>query len=248
MSLDPFMIFHLLFISIAILAGSLAAVAGFGIGSLLTPVLAYQIGTKLAIAAISIPHFIGTALRCWLLRKNIDRKILLSFGITSALGGLTGALIHNLIKNPALTLIFGIILILSALVGLFKLNERFQFKGAIAFIAGAVSGGLGGLVGNQGGIRSAALLGFRLNKTAFVATATAIGLMVDIARMPVYFYSELNELIKIKYWILIATAGVLAGTCFGTAYLKHIQEQLFKRIVCIAILILGIWMLFQKQI
>jgi uncharacterized membrane protein YfcA len=56
------------------LAGALASVTGFGIGSLLTPLLALQVDTRLAVAAISIPHVIGTALRFWLLAGGVDRK------------------------------------------------------------------------------------------------------------------------------------------------------------------------------
>jgi uncharacterized membrane protein YfcA len=37
------------------LAGAIAAVAGFGIGSLLTPLLALATGTTVAVAAVSIP-------------------------------------------------------------------------------------------------------------------------------------------------------------------------------------------------
>ena len=44
----------------SIAASMIAAVTGFGIGSLLTPVLALQVGTRLAVAAVAIPHFIGT--------------------------------------------------------------------------------------------------------------------------------------------------------------------------------------------
>ena len=47
----------------ALVAGAIAAVAGFGIGSLLTPALAIQTGTKVAVAAVAIPHFIGTLQR-----------------------------------------------------------------------------------------------------------------------------------------------------------------------------------------
>ena len=47
----------------AVLAGVVASVAGFGIGSLLTPVLGFEVGTKLAVAAVSIPHVAGTAIR-----------------------------------------------------------------------------------------------------------------------------------------------------------------------------------------
>src|SRR5262249_44587442 len=50
---------------VAVAAGAIASVAGFGIGSLLTPLLAWPLGTRLAVAAVSIPHLVGTALRFW---------------------------------------------------------------------------------------------------------------------------------------------------------------------------------------
>lgn len=44
----------LLFLA-AIVAGAIAALAGFGIGSVLTPLLALSVGTKEAVVAVSIP-------------------------------------------------------------------------------------------------------------------------------------------------------------------------------------------------
>jgi hypothetical protein len=46
---------------------------------------------------VSIPHVVGTAARFWLLRGQVDRRLLVRFGLTSAAGGLTGALLprHN---------------------------------------------------------------------------------------------------------------------------------------------------------
>lgn len=55
--------------SLALVAGAIASIAGFGIGSILTPLLSLWLGTKLAVAAVSIPHFIGTALRFSLIRE-----------------------------------------------------------------------------------------------------------------------------------------------------------------------------------
>src|SRR5438094_2411977 len=104
-------IFAALAAIVGVVAGGIAAVAGFGIGSLLTPLLALQVGTKLAVAAVSLPHLAGTALRFWLLRKDIDRRILWSFGLTSAAGGLIGALLHARIQSPALTLVFAALLV-----------------------------------------------------------------------------------------------------------------------------------------
>ena len=64
---------------------SIASVAGFGIGSLLTPLFGTRVGVKLAVALVSIPHFAATVLRAWRLRRHIDRRVLVQFGIASAL-------------------------------------------------------------------------------------------------------------------------------------------------------------------
>lgn len=52
---------------VALLAGVVSTVTGFGIGSLLTPVLALTIDTRIAVAAVSIPH----ALWPWMLIATI---------------------------------------------------------------------------------------------------------------------------------------------------------------------------------
>ncbi len=65
-----------------------------------------------------------------------------------------------------------------------------------AWIAGALSGIFGGLVGDREGIRSAALLGFDIRRDAFVATATAIALLVDVFRMPVYAATQWRPILS----------------------------------------------------
>ena len=84
-------IFQLVLFIASLAAGAIAAISGFGIGSVLTPVFSMHTDTKLAVAAVSIPHFIGTLLRFVRLRRHIDRSVALSFGLASAIGGLGGA-------------------------------------------------------------------------------------------------------------------------------------------------------------
>ena len=84
-----------------------------------------------------------------------------------------------------------------------------------AWVAGALSGIFGGLVGNQGGIRSAALLGFDVRRDAFVATATAIALLVDVFRMPVYAATQFHPIASAWRFMAVATIGVVIGTLVG---------------------------------
>jgi uncharacterized membrane protein YfcA len=226
--------------AIGLVAGALAAVAGFGIGSLLTPVLALQTGTRLAVAAVAIPHFVGTAQRFWLLRAHVERRVLLWFGITSATGGLVGALLSAGGSNRALAVVFGLAVGLAGISELTGWMQRVRWGRRAAWVAGLLSGFLGGLVGNQGGIRSAALLGFDVPKESFVATATAIALVVDLARLPVYLVTQGAEIASIWPLLLVATAGVVVGTAFGTRILGRLPQRAFPRIVGTALLLLGI--------
>lgn len=239
------MFFELGLLIVSTFAGAVAAIAGFGIGSLVTPVLSLSISTKLAVAVVSIPHFVATSIRFWMLREHIDRQVFVKFGLMSAAGGLLGALLHTKFAATSLTLIFGVILLFAGFMGATRLSEKLKFHGAIAWVAGIVSGTLGGLVGNQGGIRSAALLGFNVSKECFVATATAIGLIVDAARMPVYFWAEWSGIRENLQWVLLSTVGVVVGTYFGTKMMKRLPERTFRQIVSSLIFVLGAFMLYQ---
>ena len=238
-------IFTLLLAAASVAAGALASVTGFGIGSLLTPVLASSIDARVAVAAVSIPHLAGTALRFWMLKGHVDRRVFWRFGLMSAAGGLAGALLHARATSPALMVLFGALLIFVAISQVTGLARRMRFHGPAAWVAGGTSGLLGGLVGNQGGIRSAALLGFNLRPETFVATATAIGLVVDGARMPVYFALYPRDIAALWPTIGLATAGVLAGTFAGRPLLARIPEQWFRRMLALVLAVLGGFMLLR---
>jgi uncharacterized membrane protein YfcA len=144
-----------------------------------------------------------------------------------------------------LTVVFGCLLLFAAISGLTGFIDRMRFGRRTAWTAGALSGFFGGLVGNQGGIRSAALLGFDIRKEALVATATAIALIVDGARMPVYFATESNGIVKAWFFLIVATAGVLVGTLWGIRLLRRISERLFRTLLFSLITVLGIYMVAQ---
>lgn len=237
--------FAVLLAATALLSGGIAAVTGFGVGSLLTPVLALQTGTKLAVAAIAIPHFVGTAQRFWMLRRHVDRRVFLGFGVASAIGGLVGALVGARVSSRALAVVFGTLLLLAGVSELTGWIERVRWGRQAAWVAGGLSGALGGLVGNQGGIRSAAMLGFDVQKESFVATATAIALFVDGARLPVYLWTQGREIVGIWPLVLAATAGVVIGTAVGTPVLQRMPQRIFRRVLGVLLVVLGGYMTFR---
>ena len=238
-------LFALIVLLVGVVAGAVAAVAGFGIGSLFTPVFALHYPLKLAVAIVSIPHLIGTAIRFYRLRAHVNRSVFLNFGVLSAAGGLLGAILSSHANSPALALVFGCLLIFAGLTGLAGLTERMRFGRKTAWIAGALSGFFGGLVGNQGGIRSAGLLGFQVGKEELVATATAVALIVDGARMPVYFIAQFHPIVEAWPLIVAATIGVTIGTLWGVRLLRRIPDRVFRKVLALLITALGVYMLIS---
>jgi uncharacterized membrane protein YfcA len=229
----------------ALIAGGIASVSGFGIGSILTPALSLWFDAGLAVAAVSIPHVIGTALRFSMLKAAVDRRVMWSFGLASAAGGIAGALIGSVFESAWLLILLAILLVFVGIGEFIGYTRHLAFHGAAAWIAGLLSGVFGGLVGNQGGLRSAALLGFRLERHTFVATATAIALFVDGARMPVYFYTHGAELRQMAGPIGVSTIGVIAGTLLGQRVLQRIPEGVFRRVVAVLLVVLGVALLYR---
>ena len=235
--------FSVALLVVAIVSGATASIVGFGIGSLLTPLLAARFGTGVAVAAVTLPHAAATAFRCWRLRASIDRQILIRFGLLSAAGALAGALLYTRLGPTTLTGVLGGLLVLTALAQLTGWTARWQPRGSLVAVFGLLSGFFGGVAGNQGGLRSAALTAFKLSPVRFVATATATGVLVDLARTPVYLWSTGSQLVPLAVPIGIATAGVLIGTLLGERVLLGLSPRRFGQVVGVAIGMLGIWLL-----
>jgi uncharacterized protein len=230
-------------IAASIVAGAVASVTGFGIGSILTPTLSLWIDGRIAVAVVAIPHLIGTAVRFAMVTGRVDRAVMWRFGLASAAGGLVGALFQSVASGPGLMTLLAVLLLFVSASELTGFASRLRFTGVTAWIAGVLSGLLGGLVGNQGGIRSGALLGFGLSRDAFIATATAIALFVDGARLPIYLATAGSEVWAHRQEVLIASAGVVAGTIAGARLLRRIPEATFRKIVAILLAILGVSLL-----
>jgi uncharacterized membrane protein YfcA len=226
----------------SVLAGAVAAVSGFGIGSLLTPVLVFSIpmATGEAVAVLAVPHAVATAIRFARLRHDVHAPTFREFGVASAAGGLAGAALQSQLTSPVLTLVLSALLILAGTTELMRRRVPLPRTPMWRRAGGVLSGLFGGLVGNQGGIRAAALLGFELRPRQLVATATASALLVDAARVPIYLVSSGSLMAQSGSLLLVLTAGVIVGTFVGVPLLGRIPESTYRRVVGALLIGLGV--------
>jgi uncharacterized protein len=228
---------------VAVGAGAVAAMSGFGLGSILTPLLMLSFPASSAVALVAIPHAVATTARWWRLRGDVHGPTFRQFGIASAVGGLAGAALQPLLGGTALTVVLGLLLVLAG--GSELLGRRVPLPPTPFWrlAGGILSGAFGGLVGNQGGIRAAALLGFQLPPRALVATATASALFVDAARVPIYVARSGPVLAANAPLALAASAGALVGTFIGVPILSRIPASRYRTIVGGLLVLLGVSLL-----
>lgn len=225
---------------LAVAGGAVAAVSGFGIGSLLTPFLLLSFPAAEAVAIVAVPHAVATTVRFWRLRADVDRPTFKQFGIASAVGGLVGAGLQPVLGSGELTVVLAVLLLAAGGSELLRRPVPLPTTPFWRLAGGTLSGVFGGLVGNQGGIRSAALLGFRLETKALVATATASALFVDAARVPIYVWLRSDVLAATTTLWLTGTVGVVLGTFLGVPILGRIPAGLYRQIVGFLLVALGL--------
>ena len=229
---------------LGVLSGATAAVVGFGIGSLMTPLLLARFTAPVAVGLVAIPHLAATATRLVQHRRAIDRAVLLRFGIPSAIGGVAGGWLHGVLRSQALVSTLAVLLILTGIANLTNGFGRWRPGAFVASIVGLLSGLFGGLVGNQGGLRAAGLTAFDLEPRAFLATGTAVALLIDVARTPFYVWRGGDVLLQLWLPITVATAGCLIGTVAGERLFLRMSRDVYRRVIGSAVLILGVSLLF----
>lgn len=199
----------------------------------------FSMPTAHAVAVLAIPHALATIIRWLRLRSDVHMPTFWQFGIASACGGLAGAVLQSRLASAVLTVVLATLLVLAGASELARRTVPLPQTRFWRLAGGILSGLFGGLVGNQGGIRAAALLGFRLPPRQIVATATASALLVDAARVPIYFHSAGPVIAaNTRLWI-IASVGVTIGTLIGVPILSRIPESTYRRLIGGLLVLLG---------
>lgn len=230
---------------VAFAASLLTFFSGFGLGTLLTPVFAIFFPLPQAITLTAVVHLLNNVTKMGLLFKQIHLQTLLQFGVIALLGALAGAQLLNLIKDFSPIYFYSIgssifsitwmkfgIGVLIAVFTIIEWNEqRIQhwFKGPGTYIAAFLSGLFGGVSGHQGALRSAFLLRLPLTKEAFIATGTALAVVVDLTRLPWYISAEKGMIQEQIPLLSITLMGSLIGVFLGRRFLKKITLETLKK-------------------
>ncbi|MBK7427386.1 MAG: sulfite exporter TauE/SafE family protein [Saprospiraceae bacterium] len=242
---------------VAFLAAILTFFSGFGLGTILTPVLMIFFPVEVAIALTGVVHFCNNVFKLFLVGRHANRDVLIRFGIPAVIAAIVGSwLLLNITDLQPLfsyrlngkevdvypvKFVISILLIIFASMDLIPYFSKLQFSKEKLPIGGALSGFFGGLSGSQGALRGAFLIKAGLSKEAFIGTAVVVSTLVDFTRLSIYATnfttSGLTDNIML---VVIATLSAIAGAYLGNILLKKITLRFLQISVAILLIFISI--------
>jgi len=207
------------------------------------PVLVMFFPPVEAIFLVAIIHWFGDVWKITLFRKGYNFRLVVLFGLIGLVTSYLGAFISLGANEQIFLRLLGIFLAGYALFLLTRSNFKVPPGNSTAFIGGALSGFFAGMFGIGGAIRSMFLSAFDLSKAVYIATAGAIGIMVDSTRIITYAISGTTLPEELWYGLLLFIPVSFMGAQTAKKIVDRIPQDKFRRVVSAFLLILGIKLL-----
>ena len=241
---------HLLLLSMAItlVAAALTVPAGFGLATMLTPVVLFWLPPHEAIAVVAIIHGAHNAWKLKLLRLSVDFGAVKRYGWALVVGAVIGALLHSYIPSDPLLLVVGLALVILPILSATERWTNFRLPESEDRIGGFGSGFFGGLTGHQGALRAMFLQKRLPDKVSYAATASVLALAVDITRIPIYIIFEGSAILDEYVLILALVISAVVGVNLGKVWLTKWKQSRIRAGILIAIVASGLAYVVEAMI
>ena len=237
----------LLSVIVTFIAAALTVPAGFGLATMLTPVVLLWLPAHEAIAVVAIIHGAHNGWKLKVIKSSVNLEAIKRYGWALVLGAILGALLNSYIASNPLLLVVGIALILLPILSVTERWTKLRLPETEDRIGGFGSGFFGGLTGHQGALRALFLQKRLPDKVSYAATASVLALVVDITRIPIYIYFEGRGILDEWTLILGLTLAAILGVQLGKRWLVRWKDSSIRTGILIAIIGSGIMYIFQAS-
>ncbi|WP_292387875.1 sulfite exporter TauE/SafE family protein [Methanosarcina sp. UBA5] len=225
---------------LTLLASLIGTLAGFGISTIMVPVLLITLPLSETLLLVGIIHWFNDIWKIILFQKGIRWKLLLAFGLPGILASFLGSSLSLRVSREILSRALGIFLIAYVLFIIFNQTFKLSQRLSVAVSSGALTGFFAGIFGIGGEINAAALSAFNLEKAVYVVTAGAISFMIDSTRIATYIQggTKLDPILVSGFLIFIPIS--LIGAMIGKRGVEKIPQEKFRNFVAIFIFLFGL--------
>jgi uncharacterized protein len=229
----------LVLVAAALLASTLAAIAGFGGALILLPILVAAFGIRTAIPILTVAQLIGNSSRAWLNREGIDGPVVGWFALGAVPLAILGSLLFATAPLSVLSRVLGAFLL--AAVAWRHLRPRpARLVPARAFaIIGAVFAFLSALTGSVGPLMAPFFLARGLVKGAYIGTEAAATVVMHVVKLVTYAATAVLTLPAALVGVGLGPL-MLAGSWVGKRIVDRLPERVFVLIIEVVMVVAGV--------
>ncbi len=221
----------ILFAALTFIASLLGTISGFGISTIMIPVMSLFYPIHLTLLFVAIIHLFGNVWKVIFFRKGVNWRLILGFGIPGIIASYAGASISLNAPDLFLKRLLGGFLFIYVFFLFKKQSWKIRKTGRAAFAGGSLSGFFAGIFGVGGAIRSAFLAAYDLPKEMYIYTSGVIALFIDISRIFRYFTGG-TALPQPLFYILILLIPVsFSGAYVARKIVDLVPQRLFRLII-----------------
>lgn len=228
---------------LTVFASTIGTMTGFGTSTIMVPVLAFFLPPIEVIFLVAIIHWFGDLWKITIFRSGINLKLIALFSASGILTSFVGAYITLGADQDILLRVLGALTSLYAIFLFVEKKFRIPANAGTALGGGALSGFFAGMFGVGGTIRGAFLSAFNLPKAVYIATAGAIGIIVDSTRIVAYFTGGATLPSYLGYGLLLFIPLSFLGANIAKKIIDRIPQEKFRFVISAFLLLVGLKLL-----
>jgi uncharacterized membrane protein YfcA len=208
----------------ALIGAIVGAVAGFGTGIIMLPILVFFFGIRESIPILTVAMLLTNGSRAWFNRRQITLPVVGWFALGAVPAAIVGGLIFAIAPAPALVRVLGVYLLLMVVYRHSKGQLTTRTKLWHFTPLGASTSIVSAIVGVSGPLIAPFFLGYGLLKGAYIGTDALATVTMQGTRLAVFGGLDL-----VTGQTLLVGLGIGAVTFTGTYIGKRLLDILPER-------------------
>ena len=224
---------------VALVAFTLAAVAGFGGAVIMLPVMVWAVGVRDAIPILTVAQLFSNLSRVWFNRTELSLPVVGWFSLGAVPSAVLGGIVFA--SAPAGALVRGLGVFLLAMVAYrhspWGKSARIGLRGFLPL--GAIAGFLSAVLGVVGPFMAPFFLVYGLVKGAYIGTEALATVVMHVTKLGVYGSYSLLDARALTIGLPIGAITFL-GAFLGKRILTRVPDRVFPFIIEGVLLVSGV--------
>lgn len=229
---------------VALLAGTISGIIGFGGTTLLLPILVLQYGPKAAVPIMAVAAILGNLARVVAWWRIVSWPAVGAYSATAIPSAWLGARTMLSLNTATLEIILGAFFFLMIPLRRWAAAANFRVSLAGLAMAGAGIGFLTGVVANTGPINTPFFLAHGLTKGAFIGTEAMSSLTMFASKVAAFRNFGALDAGMLASGVTVGS-GLIVGTFIAKHFLQSMHEKTFSGLIDVLLLVAAVAMLIS---